>query len=116
MLKQIKSFFNETGIIYIRNDIARYRVSKLKDIIKIIIPHFNNFPLITQKQSDYILFKEIVKLMNKGNHLNKNLLIELINLRASMNRGLSAKLSTCFSNIKNSERPKVSLPKNIDYN
>ena len=54
--------------------------------------------------------------MNKGNHLNKDLLIELINLRASMNRGLSAKLSTCFSNIKNSERPKVSLPKNIDYN
>ena len=42
---------------------VEFRVSTLKDIVNIIIPHFDNYPLITQKFSDYILFKQIVFLM-----------------------------------------------------
>ena len=34
------------------------RVSTLNDIIKVIIPHFDNYPLITKKHSDYVLFKK----------------------------------------------------------
>jgi hypothetical protein len=47
-----------------------YRVRKLDNILNIIIPHFDKYSLITQKQSDYIIFKNIVELMNKGEHLN----------------------------------------------
>lgn len=38
---------------------VEFRVSALKDIIDIIIPHFYNYPLITKKSSDYIIFKQI---------------------------------------------------------
>ena len=39
---------------------VEFRVSTLNDIIKVIIPHFDNYPLITKKHSDYVLFKKIL--------------------------------------------------------
>jgi len=69
LLLQIKSFFNEVGSIYKMNNNKAliYQVRNLNEITKAIIPHFENYPLITQKQSDFLLFKEIVKLMEKMN-------------------------------------------------
>jgi hypothetical protein len=45
-----------------------YRVFGLKNL-SVIIKHLDNFPLLTQKQADYILFKQVVELMNQGEHL-----------------------------------------------
>ncbi len=51
LLLQIKSFFKETGTILVNNDrnIICYKVRSLDDIMKVILPHFNKYPLITQK-------------------------------------------------------------------
>ncbi len=73
LLLKIKSFFNEVGYINHNNNIVIYRVYKLKDIIGVIIPHFNNYPLITQKQSDFIIFKEIVSLMFSSKKLDEKI-------------------------------------------
>ena len=117
LLLQIKSFFNDIGNIYTTNNTAIiYKVGNLNDIIRTIIPHFENYPLITQKQSDFLLFKEIVRLMNKGQHLNKEGIIKIINLKASLNKGLSDKLKIDFPNIIKVERSKVNIPININYN
>jgi hypothetical protein len=65
---KIKYFFNEIGSISFSNDNrVMYEVNKLNDII---IPHFDKYSLITQKQSDYKTFKNIVELIYKGEHLN----------------------------------------------
>lgn len=37
--------------------------------MKVIIPHFDKYPLATQKLADYMLFKEIVSLMKIKEHL-----------------------------------------------
>jgi hypothetical protein len=42
-----------------------FRVTSPKQILEKIIPHFDNYKLITQKQADYFLFKEIVDLIKK---------------------------------------------------
>src|SRR6266480_2619236 len=87
LLMKIKSFFNEIGSISFSNDSGvMYRVNKLDDIINIIIPHFDKYSLITQKQSD------IVELIYKGKHLNKNGIIKIINFNTVLNKGLSEKL------------------------
>lgn len=117
LLLQIKSFFNETGSIYNMNNKAIiFQVRNLSDITKVIIPHFNKYPLITQKQSHFVLFKNIVELMDKGEHLKKDSLIKIVNLKASLNRGLSNKLKTFFPEVTKIERPKFDPPINIDYN
>jgi len=38
-------------------------VNSLKDLIEVIIPFFDKYPLITQKQGDYILFKQAIELI-----------------------------------------------------
>ena len=112
LLSQVKSFFNETGSIYTMNNnkVLLYQVRNLGEITKAIIPHFEKYPLITQKQSDFILFKEIVKLMDKGEHLTIDGLIKIINLKAYLNKGLSKELKVFFPEVIAITRPKIDIP------
>jgi LAGLIDADG endonuclease len=118
LLLQIKSFFGEIGTILINKNrtLVTYSVRSLDKIIRIIIPHFNKYPLITQKQSDFIIWKMIVELMSKGKHLNEDGLIQIINLKASLNNGLPNRLKISFPEFIKLDKPKVSIPDNIDYN
>lgn len=56
------------GCLYYRTDSIKYQVSSLGDIL-IKIAHFDKFPLVTQKQADYILFKQIIIMMARKEHL-----------------------------------------------
>jgi hypothetical protein len=118
LLLEIKSFFNEIGSVYPinKNKALLYQVRNLSDITKVILPHFEKYPLITQKQSDFLLFKKIVELMNNDEQFKKDSLVNIINLKASLNRGLSDKLKLSFPEVTKVERPKVDIPVNIDYN
>ena len=116
LLLQIKSFFENTGKIWLKNDFVIYQVRSINDILKVIIPHFDKYPCITQKQSDFLIWKKIIELMNKGEHLNKDSLINIISLKASLNKGLSAKLKRYFPIVTEIKRSKINLPENIDPN
>lgn len=37
-----------------------YTVNSTKDINDVIIPHFEKYPLLTQKKADFILFKSAI--------------------------------------------------------
>ena len=52
-------------------------------------PHFDKYPLKTEKYSNYLLFKRIVEMILNKEHLNEKGLQEIVNLRASLNLGLS---------------------------
>nr|AMX22268.1 LAGLIDADG endonuclease [Cryphonectria parasitica] len=97
LLKSIKAYFGGTGSI-VKADKGMYtlRISSLKDILTYIIPHFDKYPLITQKKADYLLFKDIVLMMEKGEHLKKEGLQSIVNIRATLNLGLSEVLKIAF--------------------
>ena len=85
LLKLIQAFFGGIGVISTSpNDMCAFKVTSIKQILNQIIPHFDNYNLITQKQADYLLFKQIVMLMEQGEHLKrkefKQLLILELNL------------------------------------
>ena len=64
-LKLIKNYFNGIGsLTKASKDTINYRVTSLDDLTKVIIPHFEKYPLITQKKGDFMLFKRVVDLMN----------------------------------------------------
>jgi len=89
LLKRIQSYFNGVGKwVDHSHDSVVYSVNSLNDIINVIIPHFDKYPLLTQKFADYQLFKAAVLLMKDKKHLTLDGLQEIINIRASMNRGL----------------------------
>jgi len=74
-----------------------------------VIPHFDKYPLKTKKYSDYLLFKEAVAIMQSGEHLTKEGLQKVINIRASLNRGLTTSLEEAFPNSIPFPRPPVPL-------
>ncbi len=122
LLERIKALFG-VGEIYINSSekIIRLKVSSIKDLTEVIIPHFENYPLISQKWADFELFKRIVEILKRKEHLTIDGLQEIINIRASLNTGLSDELKTAFPNTIPAPRSIVELsgipcfPPRIDY-
>jgi hypothetical protein len=75
----------------IGKDSIQYRVSSIKELA-VIIAHFDEYPLITQKRADFELFKLIVDIISRKEHLTTEGLRKIVNLRASINNGLSPEL------------------------
>jgi hypothetical protein len=110
LLERIWNFFN-VGKIYTRKDgYIEYIVNSMKDM-EVIINHFNNYPLITQKLSDYKIFKLVFELIKQKKHLTEEGFQEILSLKASFNNGLSEKLKIVFPNIIPSLRPQTITPK-----
>jgi hypothetical protein len=102
LLKKIQLYFG-VGSIYIRkrkvSTMASYCVQSIEDLNNVIIPHFIKYPLLTQKRIDFELFSSIINLINKKEHLNLNGVFKIINIKSSMNKGLSNKLKKAFPNV-----------------
>jgi LAGLIDADG endonuclease len=81
LLLQLQEFFGGIGYIYNKNTRQEvlYIVSKVSDLNDRIIPHFNKYPLLSTKRSDFELWKQIVEMMVRKEHLTvegqQNLLI-----------------------------------------
>ena len=106
LLLQLQEFF-ACGSIVSKNNRSEisFRVNSLHDLTNFIIPHFVNFPLLSQKAADFELFKQIVNLINNKVHLTDVGLLQIINIRASMNLGLSDLQKSEFINYKPVPRP-----------
>ena len=113
LLEKIRIFFKSAGNIQINADGSiTYAVTSVKDLSDYIIPHFEKYPLLTQKQADFELFKQIVELMKSKEHLNVEGIQKLVNIRASMNKGLSKRLAIAFPNIIPEAKPEFKLVQN----
>jgi hypothetical protein len=99
------------GVGNIRNNIGNnsvvYSVTKLKYLTEVIIPHLIMYSLLTQKRSDFILFKWAVELIQNAEHLSLAGIQKIVALRlkASLNKGLSDELKKAF--FKQVERPRA---------
>jgi hypothetical protein len=85
---------------------VNYSIDSIEDLNKLII-HLDKYPLITQKAADFLLFKQAVKLVNNKTHLTVEGLNQLVNIKASMNLGLSDRLKTEFAGYIPVKRPEV---------
>jgi len=104
----LQKFFNGIGNISNHGlQMVHYRVESLKDL-STIINHFDSYPLITTKYSNFELFKQAYFIMLNKEHLTKEGLDKLISIKATMNLGLSDKLKEAFPNITSLDRSEVS--------
>ena len=107
ILESIQMYFNGIGSITKQgNNAVRFRVTSLVDLL-VIINHFDKFPLITQKQGDYQLFKKAFDLISRKEHLTKEGFDYLLALKASINKGFSASLQKVFPKVIPAPRPIV---------
>ena len=106
LLKLIQNYFGGR-IGKERNGCCDLTVSSLDLILTKVIPHFDKYPLKTQKHADYLLFKEVVMMMKRKEHLTAEGLQKIINIRATINKGLSPLLKEAFPNSVAVPRPQV---------
>lgn len=117
LLSGIQSFFG-VGSICINKNIAsaNHQVKSLKDLTNVIIPRFEKYYLLTKKGADFLLFKSIIQLMNKGEHLTIEGLSKILNFKAYLNLSLSESLVNSFPNIIPADIPLVECQEIKDSN
>ena len=67
LLEKIRTFWG-VGEIYHKEESSNYMVQSLKGL-KVIVNHFDKYPLLTKKLEDFKLFSQIVTLVNQKEHL-----------------------------------------------
>jgi len=100
ILDQIQNYFGVGSVFNHSEQSKQYGLKSIKDL-QIIIAHFDKFPLITQKINDYRLFKRAFDIIINKEHLTKEGLDKLIQIKCSMNKGLPSELVVAFPQIKN---------------
>ena len=108
LLSQLQQYLGGIGAIYLngKREVANYSVFSINDLYKLIL-HLDKYPLKTQKAADFLLFKQVVELMNNKVHLTTEGLNQIVNIKASMNLGLSDKLKLEFPEYRAVERPVI---------
>lgn len=115
LLEKIKLFFGVGIISKDGENYVKYQVRSIEDL-KIIFNHFDKYPLITQKQADYLLFKSVFEKMCSKQHLTKEGLLKIVALKATLNKGLSEQLKVAFPNVIPVKRPRILNSKVTDPN
>lgn len=92
ILEEIKNYFCVGYITQHGKNTLQYRIKSIKDL-GVIIEHFSKYPLITQKQGDFLLFKLAFDLVKAKEHLKIKGLNKIVGIRASLNTGINANLS-----------------------
>lgn len=113
VIEQIKKFYG-VGSIYSGSH-AQFSVRSFKEL-SVIINHFDKYPLITQKQADYLLFREVFFMIESGEHLTAEGIAKIVALKASLNKGLSEELKIAFPNVIPASKLQIKNSKISDPN
>lgn len=95
VLLGIQHSLGNIGTVDNSQSACTFRVRKLKEIIE-LIKIFDKYPLISRKKGDYLLFKQIVSIIQLKEHLTTKGLQRIINIKATLNFGLSKELQLMF--------------------
>ena len=108
ILKLIQSKLGVGKIYSSRVNTAELQVNSFKDMAA-VINFFDKYPLITQKWTDYLLFRKAYELILNKEHLTIKGLISLGEIKSLINKGLSGQLKEAFPNLgsNNSQRCEV---------
>ncbi len=75
-----KRYDNHTEHLY------RYVVRKREDLIRVIIPFFEKYPLKTSKKEDFEKFASCLQMMARNEHLTIEGLVKIAKIVSTMNR------------------------------
>lgn len=64
ILSDIKEFFGVDNISS-NKETTKYQISSNKDLVNVIIPHFELYSLLTKKRADFLLFKLVPPLLRR---------------------------------------------------
>jgi hypothetical protein len=88
ILEKLRDFFG-CGRITAKgpkSSVLTFSVYSRKDLESTIIPFFERYPLVSRKQEDFLKFREIVRMMQRKEHLSAVGFRRIVELAFSMNK------------------------------
>ena len=86
VLHAIKAYFGCGSIRPDRSDkTLKWETRRVEDILRVVVPHFEAFPLLSGKRYDFDRFASVCRLMAAGAHLRRDGLAEIVELASGMN-------------------------------
>jgi hypothetical protein len=95
VLLRIQHSLNGIGTVTSNQSTCTFRVRKLNELVE-LVKFFDKYPLISWKKGDYLLFKRLISIMQLKEHLTLEGLQKIVNIRATLNYGLSKELQFMF--------------------
>ena len=87
LLYALKQFFG-CGVVRVNHgDRMSYRVRKFEHLKERIVPFFERYPLKSKKRIDFLKFKKVMMLSDRGAHLTPEGIQRIQGIASSMNRG-----------------------------
>ena len=90
-LQMLKEFFR-VGDIYLnrrfdnhKEHLYRYSVARRSDLLRVVIPFFQQYRLRTSKQFDFAKFVECMKVIEANAHLTVSGLLQIVEIAETMN-------------------------------
>jgi len=100
ILYKIKKFFNNIGSVRKIRSYYCYKVESTKEMKEVIIPHFEQYPLLSKnKFKSFFLLKSCVEILSQNKILSETTILELLKYKASFKKGLNAKIFKKYKNI-----------------
>jgi LAGLIDADG endonuclease len=86
VLHAIKAYFGCGSIRPDRSDkTLKWETRRLEDILDRVVPHFEQYPLLSGKRCDFERFASVCRLMAARAHLRHDGLVEIVELASGMN-------------------------------
>ena len=87
-VKYLATYFNlnEDKYVYLDSNSVRFEITNTNDIINVIIPFFVKYPIKGKKSLDFIEFNKVAIIVNNKEHLTKEGLNEILNIKSKMNQ------------------------------
>jgi len=117
VINQIYIFFG-IGKFYTNSSQAIFRVTKLKELITVIIPHFISYHLISKKSLSFQLWSQVISLFSIKAHLKPATegFQQILSIYASLNKGVSSIVAKHFPNLILAKVPIYILPDHLNPN
>jgi hypothetical protein len=87
LLYELRSVMNCGVVRSNHGDRFCWRVRDLNNLMEIIIPFFEKHPLRSKKWIEFLKFRKVVMMMQKGEHLTEEGFCKIKEIASSMNRG-----------------------------
>ena len=89
MMERIALFFYQTSK-NIRSDknLLKYETRNVNHILAIVIPHFQKYPLQSNKKNDFLAFSKVCVLLQQKRHLTSRGLKQIFDISYQMNLNL----------------------------
>ena len=69
-----------------RYPLLRFSVKRRRDLVDVVVPFFEDHPLVTSKAADFERFRTVLQMMEEGRHLEESGLRDIAVLTEAMNR------------------------------